>query len=1000
MAGQRKDRTIFRVLLVPLLSVLAIEMALLIASLALGGVMTRLNQNTRDILGQQVENRGNYLLNDMTGKWSNLNLLVDHIDNEVASKLSEGEMTLESFQVNGGCSELLEELRPELIDAMYNRQVSGIFLIFNTKDLDEMEGTESLQGIYLRDLDPASMPSAQYQDILVERAPVSVVRSGYMATDTGWQPTFSVEDSVEQDFFSKPFQTAYEDEKKLNDKEYGYWTTEFYSLSGDSHRAMAYSMPLILSDGTVYGVLGVEILEDYLYSLLPGGELMEMNQGSYLLAISEKGSEELKPVFLSSATMTQGKLDGLQFFLDGESGNSVSDAGGEYCGAATPLVLYSRNAPFDSDKWYLVGFGRREHLFAFSKQIQTVLGGSFVLTALIGLVGILLVSYRLSKPIRMLSEEVEKAKMNNAFPMLPDTGIREIDQFSHAIERLEQEVMDSSQRFMQIISMASVDLAGYELWDDSDSVFVTANYFPLLGVEDMDLNHLTAESFLAKQEELRQSLKSTPAEDGSVVYSIPLPQGETRYIRAESTRSGKRLVGVIEDVTTSTLEKMQIERERDCDGLTKLYGRRGFRREADEMFLRPELLKQAALLMIDLDNLKTTNDRFGHNFGDLYIQTAGKCFLENTPDNTICARISGDEFLVLFYGYNEQEEIRRDVQSLYRAIGEVKFVLPNGDNMGLSASGGVAWYPQDSEDLSELMKYADFAMYQVKRSVKGQLKEFNLEAYQEKMRQNQSRLEFHQMLENKQVSYHFQPIFAAGTGEVYAYEALMRVDFPALRSPETVLQIAKEENCMHDIEYMTMFCACEDYQKLLERGEAADHAFLFINSIANERMTLEEEQEFHERFAQIQPKVVVEITEVEHMDMDMVRQKRDAAGFSGNFALDDYGSGYNSEINLLELEPKYVKVDITIVRDIDKDRNKQHIVENIVHYAHERDMKVIMEGLETAAELQKSLELGVDLLQGYFLARPGAVPPAISDGAKKVLQEQFNVSDKKLAISG
>ncbi|MCM1551768.1 MAG: GGDEF and EAL domain-containing protein, partial [Butyrivibrio sp.] len=575
---------------------------------------------------------------------------------------------------------------------------------------------------------------------------------------------------------------------------------------------------------------------------------------------------------------------------------------------------------------------------------------------------------------------------NSALPVLPDTGIREIDHFSHAIEHLEQEVMDSSLRFMQIISMASVDLAGYEIWEDSDNVFVTANYFPLLGVEDVDLYHLTAEGFLAKQEEITQGLKSTPAEDGSIVYAIPLSDGETRYIRAESTKSGKRLVGVIEDVTTSTLEKLQIERERDCDGLTKLYGRRGFRREADEMFLRPELLKQAALLMIDLDNLKTTNDRFGHNFGDLYIQTAGKCFLENTPDNTICARISGDEFLVLFYGYESQEEIRRDLQSLYRAIGEVKFVLPNGDNMGLSASGGVAWYPQDSEELSELMKYADFAMYQVKRSVKGQLKEFNLEAYQEKMRQNQSRLEFHQMLENRQVSYHFQPIFDARTGEVYAYEALMRVDFPTLRSPETVLQIAKEENCMHDIEYMTMFCACEDYQKLLKRSQVADHAFLFINSIASERMTLEEEQEFHERFAQIQPKIVVEITETEHMDM--VCQKREAVGFSGDFALDDYGSGYNSEVSLLELKPKYVKVDIAIARDVDKDRDKQYIVENIVTYAHERAMKVIVEGLETEAELRKSLELGVDLLQGFFLARPGAVPPAISDEAKRIIRSE------------
>ena len=139
--------------------------------------------------------------------------------------------------------------------------------------------------------------------------------------------------------------------------------------------------------------------------------------------------------------------------------------------------------------------------------------------------------------------------------------------------------------------------------------------------------------------------------------------------------------------------------------------------------------------MIDLDNLKTTNDRFGHKFGDIYIQTAGKCFMDNTPDNTVCARISGDEFLVLFYGFNSQDEIREKLRILYDAIHKVEFVLPDGSNMGLSASGGVAWYPADSTDLSVLMKYSDFAMYQVKRSKKGALKEFDAAAYQVEMEQ-------------------------------------------------------------------------------------------------------------------------------------------------------------------------------------------------------------------------------------------------------------------------
>lgn len=987
MSERKRNRTIFRVILFPLLSVLAIEMALLIGCLVIGGVVEQLNQNAEDILGQQVENRKNYLLNEMTGKWTNLNMLTDEINALVQQKLDSGELTLEGLQSGGAGVQLLQELQPELVNTMYNRQVSGIFLILNTKSLEEGKTPESLPGIYLRDLDPVSMPSERNEDILVERAPVNLVRSSHLATDTGWQPAFSKEDSVEQPFFYKPFQTAYDDGGRLNDKEYGYWTTAPYSLSGDNRRAISYSVPLILEDGTVYGVLGVEILEDYLYSLLPVEELLE-ERGSYLLAVSQEGSMELQPVIFSSQITSSGDLEQMQFHMLGEKELSISAQSGKYHGVAIPMVLYNRNAPFDSDVWYLVGFGRQEHLFAFSKQIQRILVISFIATTLIGIVGILIVSYQLSKPIRTLSNEVEKARKNNTFPVLPDTGIREIDQFSQAITQLEQEVMDSSTRFMQIISMASVDLAGYELWDDSDSVFVTANYFPLLGVEDVDISCLTAEKFLRMQEELRGRLKASPTEDGSLVYSVPLSQGKIRYIRAERKREGKRLIGVIEDVTVSTLEKKQIERERDCDGLTKLYGRRGFRREADEIFLQPDVLKTAALLMIDLDNLKTTNDRFGHNFGDLYIQTAGQCFLENTPDNTICARISGDEFLVLFYGYDSQDDIREDLRKLYHAIGEVKFVLPNGNNMGLSASGGVAWYPQDSTDLSELMKYADFAMYQVKRSVKGQLKEFHAEAYQEKMLQNQSKLEFHQLLESKQVNYHFQPIFDARTAEVYGYEALMRADYPTLRAPEKVLQIAREESRMHDVECLTLFCATESYQKLWKEDKVNRQARLFLNSIANELMTEEEEKEYHARFAELQALSVVEITETEHLDMEQVRKKKATEGFSGSFALDGYGSGYNTEINLLELEPDYIKVDISIVRDIDKDANKQQIVANVVHYAHKRNMKVVMEGLETAEELKKSLELDVDLLQGFFLARPEAVPSAISPEAKQVILSQ------------
>lgn len=105
------------------------------------------------------------------------------------------------------------------------------------------------------------------------------------------------------------------------------------------------------------------------------------------------------------------------------------------------------------------------------------------------------------------------------------------------------------------------------------------------------------------------------------------------------------------------------------------------------------------------------------------------------------------------------------------------------------------------------------------------------------------------------------------------------------------------------------------------------------------------------------------------------------------FALDDYGSGYSNENTLLQLAPRFVKVDITIIRGIDTSPDKQQILRNMVAYAHPRSMKIVAEGVETAAELCTVIELGADLLQGYFLARPAIVPGAIAPEAAGIIQE-------------
>ena len=121
-------------------------------------------------------------------------------------------------------------------------------------------------------------------------------------------------------------------------------------------------------------------------------------------------------------------------------------------------------------------------------------------------------------------------------------------------------------------------------------------------------------------------------------------------------------------------------------------------------------------------------------------------------------------------------------------------------------------------------------------------------------------------------------------------------------------------------------------------------------------------------------------------DREALERKRRAMGDQGALALDDWGSGYSNSNSLLELSPDYIKVDITIICDIDTDADKQQLVKDIVEYAHGRGMKIVAEGIETEAELRKVIELGVDLLQGYFLAKPAASPSEIAPQALSVIR--------------
>ncbi len=994
---KKKEKSIFRTILTAMLLVLGLEILLLVAALGISHVSTQLNQNAVDILEKQVDNRDSYLQNVLNAN-QELSNLSEKINSVTQDLIDSGQISIEDIGKNkNDYIAVMKAVSEAMIGTMRRRSVTGIYVAFNTEDLDKKKQNDFIPVLYIRDLDPDSLPPEKNTDLLMERSPTELVKYMGISTDKGWKSQMSWSDESTGKIIYPAFQAAWKDQGRLDASDYGHWTTEDYTLSGDDRSAIAYSIPLILDDGTVYGVLGVEMLTEYLKVQMPYEELQNESEGTYILAYT-KSSLKDKEIVLEGICGTNGKRSSVEKAL--RSGKvtlqkspygdyQVNLDGKKYYVAMRPLQLYNRNAPFSDEQWILLGAVEISQLFSFSWHVIKVLALTIFLTLLVGILSSLVVSLSLARPVRKLSEEVEEAQKNNSTSLqLSATGVRELDQFAEAITRMNQDMITVSTKFLQIMEMASVDLGGFEVRRDTGSVYVTENFFSMLRMDQDPGEVLTAESFFQLLKELDGTCPPVTGGDGARIYCVKNPDGDNRYVRMEIKEEEYRQIGLVEDVTKVTRERMNIEHERDYDTLTGLYNRRAFQRESEKLFRdHPEKLKHAAFVMIDMDNLKYTNDNFGHDFGDRYIHEAGRGFAQHVPEGTLCARLSGDEFNLLFYGYDSQDEIRAVIAEVKAAIDRKCVVLPSGRKLRLSISGGISWYPEDATDLKLMKKYADFAMYQVKRSKKGAFQEFDPEVYSRDASETEQRKQFLKLIRREELPYYYQPIVSAATGEVCALEALMHTEMTMLRSSKDVLRLAKEENCLHELEKITFFQAAEGYCHLRENGDVRGDELLFINSIASQSMTDEELQEFIRRYSDIRPQLVLEITEQEMLDEEAMK-KKNRPGFQGAIALDDYGSGYNSEKSLLTVSPKYIKIDMVIIRNIHQDADKQQIVSNIVEYAHQRDMYIVAEGLERPEELRKVLELGVDLLQGYYLARPAAVPGKVDPEALNIIKER------------
>ncbi len=408
----------------------------------------------------------------------------------------------------------------------------------------------------------------------------------------------------------------------------------------------------------------------------------------------------------------------------------------------------------------------------------------------------------------------------------------------------------------------------------------------------------------------------------------------------------------------------KIESAQIRDPLTGLYNYRGFLDTGLSYIVENKIRHKVTLVAIDIFGIREINSNHGRKTGDDAILSLSKLLNECSSTEMVCSRMCNDEFLCLIPIMSEEKNLGEDfVIKLKNATAD--FNSFGGKEYDIDiVTGVVDGFVNSSEELETLINNAvtHKNLYKAKLHKTG-LGEKRINAAEKSM----DKL-VEDIIDNNKLIYYFQPVVNARTGEIFSYEALMRADIEEKITPLDILQSAERLGRLNDVERATFLNVLDFLDK---NSELFVGKKIFINSIPGCRLNTEDEKWVNKMMSKYDGQLVVEFTEESQMDdAQLDALKNNYKRLNVETAIDDYGTGYSNVDNLLRYMPKYVKIDRVLINGIYENPQKQHFVKNIIEFAHDNNIITLAEGVENAKELKEAIKYGIDLIQGFYTAKP------------------------------
>jgi diguanylate cyclase (GGDEF)-like protein/PAS domain S-box-containing protein len=459
--------------------------------------------------------------------------------------------------------------------------------------------------------------------------------------------------------------------------------------------------------------------------------------------------------------------------------------------------------------------------------------------------------------------------------------------------------------------------------------------------------------------------------------TIPVSFSGSPIDTAETQYSGS--IYVARDITDRKRAERRIRYLARYDALTKIPNRMQFQHLLQQAIARSLRSRTGlALLYLDMDCFKEVNDTFGHAAGDRVLEVLTERLTAVLPPETVLGRLAGDEFALFIDGISEntaREVVRHLSQDILNTVAQPFHVGQN--EVFLSASIGVALCPRDAENVIDLIRNADAAMYYSKQNGGNSCAFYSPEMNAASVERLMLKSKLKRAIERNEFVVAYMPKVDFETGRIIGAEALLRWRLPGHGDipPSQFIPLAEENNLISNIGEWVLNRVCLDYRALAAAGRAPGRIALNLSlkQLRQASFILDCKSVFTRHG--VSPKQLeLEITETTLMadPKRTIGMLNELAALGLHLSIDDFGTGYSSLSALQQFPIGTLKIDQSFVRDATTDRNDATIVRTIIEMGHSLGMHVVAEGVETVAQLEFLRSAGCDYAQGQLFGAPCA----------------------------